>query len=172
MTKSARLTVGRFGRPKPGPDGQTMVVSIPISLRRQGGRKTVVTPSHAPTWLPPPSRIDNTIVKALVRAHRWRSLLESNKFASVRELANAEKINESYLCRVLRLTLLSPRLTEAILNGQQPEGLDLAHLLKCFRSNGVSRKRHSGRRRPDSPIRTSPAADNDCDQTERHQPKR
>lgn len=66
------------------------------------------------------------MIKALVRAHRWRGMLESNLFASVRELAKAEKINESYLCRVLRLTLLSPALTEAILNGHQPEGLDLA----------------------------------------------
>jgi hypothetical protein len=132
MTKAAKIAVGRFGRPKLGPDGRTMVVSIPISFRRQGGRKTVVTPSHAPTWSPPPPRIDNTIVKALVRAHRWRNMLESNRFASVRELAKAEKINESYLCRVLRLTLLSPALTESILNGLQPEGLDLARLLKSL----------------------------------------
>jgi hypothetical protein len=58
--------------------------------------------------------------------------LEANQFASVRELAKAEKINESYLCRILRLTLLSPALTEAILDGQQPEGLDLARLLKSL----------------------------------------
>jgi hypothetical protein len=120
MKKTAKITIGRFGQPKLSPDGQTMVVSIPIAFRRQGGRKTVVTPSHAPTWSPPPPRIDNTIVKAVVRAHRWRNMLEANEFASVRELARAEKINESYLCRVLRLTLLSPKLTEAILNGLQP----------------------------------------------------
>ncbi len=68
----------------------------------------------------------------MVRAHRWRNMLETNLFATVRELAKAEKINESYLCRVLRLTLLSPALTEAILNGLQPEGLDLAQLLKSI----------------------------------------
>ena len=56
-------------------------------------------------------------------------MLEANLFASVRELAKAEKINESYLCRILRLTLLSPALTEAILNGRQPENLDLSRLL-------------------------------------------
>jgi hypothetical protein len=109
-----------------------MVVSIPISFRRQGGRKRVVTPAASPTWSPPPPRVDNTLVKALVRAHRWRNMLESNLFASVRELAKAEKINESYLCRVIRLTLLSPTLTEAILNGSQPETLDLAQLLKSI----------------------------------------
>jgi hypothetical protein len=130
--KPAKITLGRFGRPRVSPDGRTMEISIPISFRRQGGRKKVVTPSHAPAWSPSPPRVHSTIVKALVRAHRWRNMLESNRFASVRELAKAEKINESYLCRVLRLTLLSPALTEAILNGQQPEGLDLARLLKSL----------------------------------------
>jgi len=132
MMTPTKISIGHSGRPRLGPDGKTMVVSIPISLRRQGGRKEVVTPSHAPSWAPPPPRVDNTIVKALVRAHRWRNMLEANLFASVRELAKAEKINESYLCRVLRLTLLSPSLTEAILNGQQPEGIDLARLLKSI----------------------------------------
>lgn len=129
---SAKISIGRLGRPKLSRDGRTMVVSIPISLRRQGGRREIVTPAHAPTWAPPPPRMDNTIVKALVRAHRWRNMLEANQFASVRELAKAEKINESYLCRVLRLTLLSPALTEAILNGRQPGDLDLARLLKSM----------------------------------------
>lgn len=132
MMKPASITIGRSSRPKVSGDGRTMVVRIPISLRRQGGRKKVVTPSSAPAWSPPPPHVDNTIVKALVRAHRWRNMLESNLFASVRELAKAEKINESYLCRVLRLTLLSPEITEAILNGRQPDGLELAKLLKSM----------------------------------------
>lgn len=132
MTKSPKVTIGSLGRPKVSRDGRTMVISIPITFRRQGGRRKVVTPSHAPPWAPLPVRLDNTIVKALVRAHRWRGMLESNQFASVRELAKAEKINESYLCRVLRLTLLSPMLTEALLNGRQPERLELARLLKSI----------------------------------------
>lgn len=132
MRKLAKITIGRFSRPRLSGDGRTMVVSIPISFRRQGGRKIVVTPSHASTWSPPLPRIDNTVVKALVRAHRWRNMLEAKLFVSVRELAKAEKINESYLCRVLRLTLLSPALTENILNGQQPDGLDLKRLLKSL----------------------------------------
>ncbi|WP_247276728.1 MULTISPECIES: hypothetical protein [unclassified Bradyrhizobium] len=109
-----------------------MVVSIPISFRRQGGRKRVVTPATAEAWSPPKPQVDNTLIKAVVRAHRWRHMLESSLFGSVRELAKAEKINESYLCRVLRLTLLSPTITEAILNGLQPEGLELAQLLRSI----------------------------------------
>ncbi|MBR1206085.1 MULTISPECIES: hypothetical protein [unclassified Bradyrhizobium] len=132
MTRPTPITIGAPSRPKLSRDGRTIVVSIPISLRRQGGRKCVVTPADSSPWSPTPARVDSTMVKALVRAHRWRGMLESNLFTSVRDLAKAEKINESYLCRVLRLTLLSPTLTEAILNGQQPVGLDLATLLKSL----------------------------------------
>jgi hypothetical protein len=92
MTKPDKITIGRFGEPKLGPDGQTMVVSIPISFRRQGGRKTVVTPSHTAAWSPHPPRIDNIMVKAMVRAHRWRNMLESNLFA---QCANCRKRKRS-----------------------------------------------------------------------------
>lgn len=130
MNRPTTLTLGPIGRPRLSRDGRTMVVSIPISFRRQGGRKRVVTPANAEAWSPPKPQVDNTLIKAVVRAHRWRNMLESNLFSSVRELAKAEKINESYLCRVLRLTLLSPAITEAILNGLQPDGLELAQLLR------------------------------------------
>lgn len=94
----------------------------------------MVTPANTSPWMPPPSRVDTTIVKALVRAHRWRSMLESNLFQTVRDLAKSEKINESYLGRVLRLTLLSPMITEAILSGRQHRELELSDLLQPFPS--------------------------------------
>ena len=58
--------------------------------------------------------------------------LESGDYATVRDLAKAEAINESYLGRVLRLTLLSPKIIEAILEGKQPATLELDDLLEQF----------------------------------------
>jgi hypothetical protein len=132
MMPPKTITVGAVKDLKLSRDGRTMVISIPIAMRRTGGRKKVVTTANAAPWLPPPARVDNTVVKALARARRWRSMLESNLFATVRDLSKAEKINEAYLCRVLRLTLLSPKITEAILSGRLPDTLDLAKLLKPF----------------------------------------
>jgi len=132
MMKPITIAAGTVGRPKLSHDDRTMVISVPISMRRTGGRKKVVTPANAAPWSPPPARIDNTAIKALVRAHRWRGMLEAKLFSSVRELAKAEKINEAYLGRVLRLTLLSPKITEAILSGRQREELDVAVLRKPF----------------------------------------
>jgi hypothetical protein len=132
MTSTATMQAGQFGRPTLNKDGRTMTVRIPITLRQQGGQKRVVTPPGATPWIPTPSRVDNTIVKAIVRAHRWREMLESGRYTTVRDLAKAESINESYLGRVLRLTLLSPTITEAILEGRQPATLELADFLKQF----------------------------------------
>ena len=132
MMSPKTITVGAVKDLKLSRDGRTMAISIPISIRRTGGRKTFVTPANAAPWSAPPARVDSTIVKALARAHRWRGMLESNLFATVRDLARAEKINEAYVCRVLRLTLLSPKITEAVLSGRLPDSVDLAKLLKPF----------------------------------------
>jgi hypothetical protein len=132
MSGTPTVQVGQFGRPTLSKDGRTITVRLPISLRHQGGRKQVVTPAGATPWVPARTRVDSTLVKAIVRAHRWRDMLESGDYATVRDLAKAEAINESYLGRVLRLTLLAPTLIEAILEGRQPANLELDDLFQQF----------------------------------------
>ena len=98
-------------------NGATLTVRVPWVLRKRGGRKLVVTPDGTPFAAPRP-RVDSTVVKAIARAYRWKRLLETESYTSLRDLAAAEKINESYLARVLRLTLLAPDIIEAILDGR------------------------------------------------------
>ena len=98
-------------------DGSVLTVRITLTFRKRGGRKLAIAPSGSDSWAPPRPRVDNAMVKALARAHRWQRMLEGGDYATVRELAKEENINPSYLSRVLRLTLLSPNLVEAILNG-------------------------------------------------------
>lgn len=112
-------------------DGATLTVRVPFALRKRGGRKLVVAPDGA-AWSAPRPRVDNTLVKALARAFRWKRLLESGRFGSLAELAEAERINTSYLSRVLRLTLLAPDIVEAILDGRQPEEMTVDVMLKPF----------------------------------------
>ena len=76
------------------------------------------------------ARIDTTLVKALARAFRWRRMLETSVVSTVGEIAVREKINKSYVSRVLRLTLLAPDIVEAILDGRQPTEMTLRGLLK------------------------------------------
>src|SRR4051812_27404812 len=84
--------------------------------------------------VPVPGRLPpawtGALVKAVVRTHRWRQMIESGKYASSAELARAKKVNDSYLSRILRVTLLAPDIIEAILTGCQPSTLQLDELLK------------------------------------------
>jgi hypothetical protein len=104
-----------------------------------GGRKVILTPSGGTAWAPRQTRIDNALIKAIARAHRWKQMMESGTYASVTELAAAEKINQSYLCRVLRLTLLAPDIVEMILDGQQGVALQLDALLRQLDTLGALR---------------------------------
>lgn len=117
-------------RPRLSKDGHMLVIRVPFSIKPFGGAKYIVVPTNAAPWAPQPPRIDHTLIKAVARAYRWRDLLEGGKYKTVRALAKAEKINESYVCRILRLTLLSPKLITAILDGHQPDGVDLETLCK------------------------------------------
>jgi hypothetical protein len=114
-------------------DGRTVTVRVPIKIRRRGGRKLVLAPDGAEITAAPVIRhVDNAMVKAIARAFRWREMLESGERATIREIAAAEMINETYVGRVLRLTLLTPDIVEAILNGRQPAGLQVEGLMRRF----------------------------------------
>lgn len=121
-------------------DGQTLTVRVPLTSRRRGGRKQVVTPDGA-TWAASKPQVDNTLVKAVARAHRWKRMLEQGDYGSLTELAQAEKINLSYVGRVLRLTLLAPDIVESILDGRQPPSWQLELLLKPFSADWSEQRR-------------------------------
>ena len=109
-----------------------LTVHIPLTVRRRGGRKVVIAPDGTEAPVIAAARIDSTLVKALARAFRWRRMLETGRYATIDELAAAEKINASYVSRILRLTLLAPDIVEAILDGRQPEAMTLPGLLGPF----------------------------------------
>ncbi len=59
-------------------------------------------------------------------------MLETGAVVTVREIAAAENINESYVSRVLRLTLLAPDIVEPILDGRQPTKMTPPVLMGAF----------------------------------------
>jgi hypothetical protein len=107
---------------------ETLTIRIPIRLQCRGGRKLIMTPEGVAAPARKPSR-DKTLIKALVRAHRWRRRIESGQAKSITDLAEQEGVTDAYVCRLLPLTCLAPDIVEAILDGRQPKGLGLAELL-------------------------------------------
>jgi hypothetical protein len=131
-----------MAKPKVMDDGRTVTVRVPISIRRRGGRKLVIAPDRANVTTAPVCRhVDNAMVKAIARAFRWREMLEKGVHATITEIATAEKINQSYVCRILRLTLLAPDIVEAILDGRQPAALQLHILMRPFPINWESQRK-------------------------------
>ena len=113
-------------RATPIPD--TVTIHVPFRLAKRGGRKEMMLPDGAePTRKP-----DNTLVKALARAFRWKRMLESGEFASISELAEKEGIAFTYMARLMRLSLLSPELVDAVMDGHQPANITLANLMDPF----------------------------------------
>lgn len=108
---------------------QQLEIRVPITLRRRGGRKLIITPDaengRAGTLR---AGQDGTLVKAISRGFRWRKLLEQGVYENVDEIAAKEKIDRSYVSRLLRMTLLAPDIVEMVLAGRQPRGINLQML--------------------------------------------
>ena len=99
----------------------SVTVSVPLTIRRRGGRKAIIGPDGierqakaAENGVTSVSG-DPALVKALARGFRWRRMLEEGRYASIRELAIAEKVDRTYVGRVLNLTLMPPKEVEALL---------------------------------------------------------
>ena len=106
----------------------TVTIHIPFRVVKRGGRKEI----HLPNGISVQSNTDSVLVKALARAFRWKRLIEDGEFNTLSELAEQEGIAPSYMTRVIRLTLLSPALVEAILEGTAGPDLSLKRLLEPF----------------------------------------
>lgn len=107
----------------------SITVRVPLKIRRRPGRKTVVTPIQDDDKATITTRADPALVKALGRAFRYQKLLDEGRYASITEMAAAERIERGYLGTLLRLTLLAPFIVEAIVDGRTPSVSALPELL-------------------------------------------
>lgn len=111
----------------------TVVIKVPLVIRRRSGRKQIEFISPGGMTEPPkahqnqPRRHDPLTV-AVARAHRWQELLDSGKYPSISALTRDLKVDFGYVSRLLQLTLLAPDIIEAILNGNAPSGVCLDKL--------------------------------------------
>jgi hypothetical protein len=103
---------------------ETITIHVPFYIVKRGGRREMILPPNAQTR----RQADDSLIKALARAFRWKRMLESGEFSTITELAQRERIAAPFLTRTMRLAQLAPDLVEAILDGRQPRGLTLEAL--------------------------------------------
>jgi len=120
------------------PIPETITVHVPFRLVKRGGRKEMVMPVDRRV----PRQTDDTLVKALARAFRWKRMLDSGTFSTIADLAQRERIAAPFLTRTMRLAQLAPDLVEAILDGRQPRGLTLEALREPLPSDWSEQRHH------------------------------
>jgi hypothetical protein len=121
-------------------DGRLVIV-IPMRFKRRSGRKEILPPPNPEGVSNPDARgapaspadkpaVQKQLVIAVARGHRWQRFLDLGRFESITELAAALHLDFSYVRRTLQLSLLSPDLVRAVLDGTEPDGLSLQKLVE------------------------------------------
>jgi hypothetical protein len=116
----------------------SVTVSVPLTIRRRGGRKQIIGPDGAVARQGGdgagvvPVHGDPALIKALARGFRWRRMLEEGRYASISEMAAAERIERGYLGRLLALTLLAPAIIEILIDHDDGAGARLPRFLQPF----------------------------------------
>jgi hypothetical protein len=101
----------------------TVTKNIPMQIKRRGIEMRMVIGNGT-------SKIDPTLIKAIVRAHAWYDDLISGRERSIAAIAVRENSNKSYISSVMKLTFLAPDIIEAIISGHQPDDLTADKLIK------------------------------------------
>ena len=121
-------------------EGDRIVVNIPVRFRKRNGRQMIFAAGGDGVENKSKSD-DNALVVALARAWQWQEELESGEYSTVEELASANKIDVSYVRRMLRLNSLAPDIVEAILQNNAPDHISLRTLYRGIAPSWAEQRR-------------------------------
>ena len=101
---------------------------ISFKIRQKSGRSWIITPDgSSPVFEKEQS--DHTLLRAFAQACLWERELERGKYASIRDLADRNKIGESYVRRILGLNYLSPKIQALIIDDNFPKYVKLQDVI-------------------------------------------
>ena len=107
----------------------TTRVFIPLTQRRCNGRPRILPPEPG-THFQSRSQ-DPHILRALGRAWAWRRRLETGEAATIHDIAEAEKVTDRFVSRMLRLAYLSPDVLERLMVTRDPPSVSLSDLIEA-----------------------------------------
>jgi hypothetical protein len=108
-----------------------------LKFRQRGGRKVVIPAADSSLEeQTKKTTINSPLINAVAQAFYWAKIIDMSVTASGSEIAQREGLEPSTVNERLRLSLLSPKIVEKILNGTQSEGLTMLWLTRnTFPSN-------------------------------------
>ena len=112
--------------PPSATDDESQILSVPVRLRRCGRAIRMLIEGIDPFATAKP---DPRLVKLLIRARQFNAALLDSDGVPFAALARREGVSPSYFTRLVRLSYLTPDITEAILDGRQPLDLSADKLL-------------------------------------------
>ena len=118
------LSLASLMVPEMDSNAVTIVRDIPMLMKRRGVEMRLIIGGTGP------ARVDRTLLKTIVLAHKWFNELVSGRVHTMAEIASQEGVDKSYVSRVMTLAFLAPDITESIIAGRQPANLSVEKLTK------------------------------------------
>ncbi|WP_086930721.1 LacI family transcriptional regulator [Agarilytica rhodophyticola] len=103
----------------------SLSIKIPLKPKVRSGRKIITLPGSKDSDCRPWDSQPTPLQLALARAYEWEQKLNSGTYGSIKELANKEGVDNSYVSRILNLNVLAPDIIQAILDENISEGVTL-----------------------------------------------
>ena len=107
----------------------SVALNVPISLRQRSGRRVLAVDGSRCESGQRTRTGATPLQLALARGHRWLRMLEAGEVSSLREIAQRDGADHSYVAKHINLTLLAPDIVAAILADTLPDGVRLSALL-------------------------------------------
>jgi hypothetical protein len=108
-----------------------VIVSVPIKVYRLNGRQMILAEGNESGDKQTKHKSLNvSLITALAKAYRWQDQLESGQYRDLEDIARANKVDRSYVGRILQLTSLAPDIVESILEGTEYSELSLRDFRK------------------------------------------
>lgn len=107
-------------------DNGNLCISVPIIIKLKHGRKVIIAPqSLAGKVLGGENPVNESLALMLARGYAWMKMLDEGKIHDIQELVEKTGYHRTHVWRILMTANLSPALTEAVLNGTEPDGLSM-----------------------------------------------
>ena len=110
----------------------TTTTEIAMNFYRRGVKTIIIKPDGSRALERKETKVDNSMVKAVARGFRWQRMILNGTYNTLYDIAEKERLSPSFVSRVTRLSTLSPRIIDAIMDGKHPPQLTMKDLLKPF----------------------------------------
>lgn len=104
----------------------TIRVVIPLTIRKRNGRPKILPPDNVDAQNGRTQ--DPHVLRAIARAWSWRRQLETGAASTIQDIANAEKVSDRFVSRMMRLAYLSPGVLETLVVTRKPPAISINDL--------------------------------------------